>query len=334
MLPLTGKSASIGEHVKNGVELAVQDIQKSGGSLHPIFEDDKGEAPTAVSVANKLITTDDVHMIIGPVKSDALLAVAPITEKNKTILFSPTAGASTISQAGDFIFRNIELPSAHGEADVAFFKNNHTHKIALFIANASNAMGYGNAVLKSSTNILSITATTTYNQDDTDFRTSITKVLSTKPEGIYLAVATAKDAGILVTQIRELEFKGLILMSVAADAKEFFDTAGVNTENTYVSSPYFDPSVEPSRTYNEEYSKKYNTDSDAFAANAYDATMLVYNATKKCKSDSNTECIRDYLYNTKNYPGVSGPTTFDSNGDVIKPVEIKIAQGGHFVTIK
>ncbi len=323
VIPLSGKSASFGERVQRGVELAAAET-----GITPIFEDDKGEAPTVVTIVNKLITIDKVKVIIGTVKSDAMLAVAPITEKNKIILFSPTAGAAQISQVGDFVFRNIETPTIHGAQDAEFFKNHNIKTVAVFTANASNAQGYGNAFMEN----FRVIASTTYNQDDTDFRTIITKSLSLKPEGIFIGVATAKDAGLLVKQIHELGFKGLIMTSVAADAKEFFDTAGAYAENTYVSTSFFDPTIEPSLSYNNKYKAKYGVDSDAFSANAYDATILLSLALKNCKT--NTECIRDYLYNTQDYLGVSGLTTFDKNGDVIKPVAIKVAKGGKFELVK
>lgn len=318
MVPLTGTSASFGEKVRNGVILAMNEIDKERKSLEVVFEDDKGEAATAVTIANKLINIDGIRVIIGTVKSDAMLAVAPITEKNKVILFSPTAGAASITQAGDFVFRNIETPDVHGKAGTDFFIKKGAPSAAVLIANASNAQGYGNAFLASFALRGTITATSTYNQNDTDFRTIITKTLATKPDGIYLGVATAKDAGLLVKQSRELGFKGIIMASVAADAKEFFETAGPTAEGVYVSSPYFDAtrSVEIK---------------DAFTANAYDATILLYKAMEECGGDTETECIRDYLYETKDYSGISGLTTFDANGDVIKPVAIKIARGGEFV---
>ncbi len=336
MVPLTGPSASFGERVRNGVMLALQDISKDGKTpaISPVFEDDKGDAATAVTVAHKLIDVDGLHVIIGTVKSDAMLAVAPITEKDKVILFSPTAGAASITQAGDFVFRNIETPAIHGNTDASFFSDHKVGKAAVFIANASNAQGYGNAFTQSFGSRGTIVSTTTYNQSDTDFHTMLAKALSFRPDGIYIGVATAKDGGLLAKQIRELGFKGLIMESVAADAKEFFDTAGPSAEGVYVSTSYFDPSTEPSQSYNEEFRSTYGASSDAFAANAYDATMLLYAAMQKCGGDDKTECIRDYLYATKNYAGVSGATSFDVNGDVMKLVEIKRAEGGMFVQVK
>lgn len=78
-----------------------------------------------------------------------------------------------------------------------------------------------------------------------------------------------------------------------------------------------------------KYKQKYNQVPDFFAANAYDALKIIVQAIEK---DSNTsDGIKNALYSTKNYPGVGSNITFDSNGEVIKPVRIKIIKSDQFV---
>jgi branched-chain amino acid transport system substrate-binding protein len=334
MLPLSGPSASIGERAKNGIELAISDIKQKGVTISPIFNDDKGESATAVSIVNKLINVDSIKVIIGTLKSDPLLAIAPIAEKNKVLVLSPTAGASAISQAGDFIFRNIETPDIHGIEDSKFFKDRGIEKVAILMANASNAQSYGNSFVNHFKELGIITDNISYNQDEIDFRTILIKILEKNPDGIFIGVATAKDAGIIVKQIREIGYKGTILMSVAADAKEFFEIAGKYSNDSYVSVPYFNPEVEPAKSFNISYNQKYGTTADAFSANSYDAMMLVYNAIDKCGDLTKSLCTRDYLYSVKDYNGVGGLTSFDQNGDVVKPIGFKVAMNGKFISVE
>lgn len=318
MVPLTGASASIGENVRDGAELAAKDIAAHGGSVRLLIEDDKGDSPTAVSIAHKFIDTEHVHAILGPVKSDPLLAIAPITEKDKVVVLSPTAGAAAITSAGDFVFRNIETPTIHGRYDADFLTAHGAKTAAVLTANASNAQSYSTAFAASYEGAGTIVMASSYDQNATDFRATLAKALAVKPQGIYVGVATAKDAGLIVKQARELGYSGLIMLSIAADTKGFLDIAGASAEGAYVSASYFDPSKDPAIT-------------SSFEANAYDATMLLYAAMQQCGGDSKTECIRDYLYATKEYPGLGGSTTFDGNGDVVKPVMIKIVRNGALV---
>jgi branched-chain amino acid transport system substrate-binding protein len=325
LVPLTGKSASLGERVKAGIEIGVEELRSEGIAVRVIFEDDKGEAPTAVTAARKLMETDGVRMIIGTVKSDAMLAVAPITEESEVILLSPTAGADSISQAGDFVFRVIETPNIHGEAAAAYI--GAEKRTALFVANAANAQSYGAAFRASFKGDLVFDAP--YSQNAIDFRTEIAKAKSAGAEAFYLAIATAKDAGLLVKQIRESGFTGPVMVSVAAEAKEFFDAAGPYAEGTAITASFFSASSSPGGSFNTRFRELTGSDGDGFAANGYDAVMLLGRATKKCGTDSS--CIRDVLYATKEYEGAGGTLTFDRNGDVAKPVQLKIAQEGRFV---
>jgi len=342
-LPLTGPSAGIGERVKAAFEIAQADIAASGGpNLNLVIEDDKGDPTTAVTVAHKLVETDGARIILGELKSDPLLAVAPYTEANKVLVFSPTAGADAISTAGDFVFRNIEKAEVHGRGAAAFFAQKGVSQIALFTAQASNAESYGTALKNAlaagnpaQAGSVTVVSDISYKPDQTDFHTDIAKAKASGADGFYLAVATAKDAGLLVRQIRESGFQGIIMASVATDAPEFFQTAGASAEGTYITASYYDETDPANAHFKAEMEKKIpGNPGDGFAANGYDALELVAAGIRSCSAANaaiNTACIRDFLYSTKNYPGIGGMTSFDQNGDVVKPVMIKVAQGGAFV---
>jgi branched-chain amino acid transport system substrate-binding protein len=336
LLPLTGNSASIGERVKQGVDLALEEVNRSGNKLRVVYEDDKGETASAITAARKLIHQDHARILIGPLKSDPLLAVAPITEQDKVILFSPTAGAAKISEAGDYVFRNIENPDVHGNGAATFLKEQHTRNVAIFASQASNAQSYASTFKAAWTKMGYISYESNYATDATDFRAEITKAIITTPDAIYIGVGTAKDAGLLIKQLREQGFVGLIVASVAADAKELVDTAGQAAEGVYIVSVAFNPLEGPAKAYNELYRQKYGKDSEGLAANGYDAVMILAQAAVTCQKSTivSTDCVRDFIYNTKNYPGVAGNTTFDKNGDVLKPVLLKQVQHGTLISIK
>jgi len=61
----------------------------------------------------------------------------------------------------------------------------------------------------------------------------------------------------------------------------------------------------------------------------YDSVKITEEDLKKC--DENVDCIRNYLVNLKDYPGISGKINFDENGDVTKSLKIKTITNGQFV---
>ena len=109
IVPLTGPFASYGEPVKNGMLLAVDEINNNGGvkgkKIKLIIEDDAGNPTTAVNAFEKLAGTDKVPMILGPLSSGCSMATAPVAEKNKVVQLSTLAGIPDLSKAGDYIFR-------------------------------------------------------------------------------------------------------------------------------------------------------------------------------------------------------------------------------------
>lgn len=340
-LPLTGKSASIGERVKNAIQLANEEISAAVSTnngaaqykLELVIEDDQGESAPTVNTIQKLIQTDKTKIVLGLLKSDPLLAIAPITEKEKIIVMSPTAGADGISAAGDYIFRTIETAIMHGKKGAMLFKNDlGISNVAVFTANASNAQTYSKHFKEQfSQHGGKVVEDISYVNDQIDFKTDISKAIKAKASGIFIGVGTAKEAGIIAKQARELGFKGVIAASVAADAAEFFTAAGNAAEGIYVIASPFDPEANAeAQAFNQAYSAKYSASPDGFAANSYDALKILSNAVNHCKGGSDTNCIRDYIYSLKDYPGAGGTVSFDSNGDVIKEPQVKVAEGGVF----
>ena len=134
----------------------------------------------------------------------------------------------------------------------------------------------------------------------------------------------------MTKQIRELGFKQLITTTPVPESTEFLDASGIYSEGVVYTSPAFDINDPNVQDYRMSYKTAYGKESDFVSANAYDAMRIIADAVKNCRGD-NSECIKGYLYQVKDYPGVGGTTSFDQNGDVIKPVILKTVKNGQFV---
>jgi branched-chain amino acid transport system substrate-binding protein len=86
------------------------------------------------------------------------------------------------------------------------------------------------------------------------------------------------------------------------------------------------------KKFMEAFRKKYNREPGYYSALGYDAMNIVLQAIKN--SGLKSDDIRNALYQIKDFPGVTGNTTFDSNGDVRKPVILKTVKNGEFVEIR
>ncbi len=333
LLSLTGKTASYGQDARQAIDMAVEEVnQEKNFKIEIVVEDTQSDTTGSVTSAKKLIEIDGVNIIIGPIRSGSVLAVAPISEKNKIILFIPIASSVDITHAGDYVFRNRETSGFNGEKMAEFLINKDIKKVATLTAQAANSKSYADAFeeefKKGGGEIVS---TIEYEPSSVDFKTDIIKSLDKNPEAFYLSATAGTDAGILVKQIRELGFEGLISGSTTFESTEFLNGAGEASEGALFTSPAFNIEDTNIAGYRDKYKRLYGKESSAFAANAYDAVKILANAIEFCGGDEDTDCIKNYLYNLKDYPGIGGNTTFDENGDVIKPIQFKIVKNGQFV---
>lgn len=331
-LPLSGKAASYGEILGNGFELGREEVNaKYPFSLEFVYEDTQGDASVAVSATRKLVDADGVRILLGPIRSNSLLAAAPITEEKKALVFSPISSAEEISQAGDYVFRNREGSSSHSLGATEFLLERGISRVAVLSALSANSLTYARFFQTDFRDAGGeITAYEEYDENSSDFRTLLSRVSQDNPDAFYLSVALGPDAGLLVKQLRELNYEGMIIGSLAIKSQEFLDAAGEAAQGVLFSAPTFDPEDPAIADYAQAFEAAYGHPSDAFAANSYDAVKLIAAGIEHCQS-ADTDCLRDYLYGVKDYPGAGGLTTFDENGDVVKPIQIMEVKDGEFV---
>jgi branched-chain amino acid transport system substrate-binding protein len=166
-----------------------------------------------------------------------------------------------------------------------------------------------------------------FEQGATDFKTELLKIKASQPEAIFCPAYT--EIAIILKQARELGMTQRFLASIPFENPDILKAAG-NAAEGVVYPHHFDPdSSDPLvRKYQQKYIAKYKRKSEGFAALAYDGIRIIAAVLKKCGTDS--ICIKEALYKVRNFPGVTGPTSFDDHGDVVKPIIIKIVKNGKF----
>lgn len=328
----TGGAATYGEKSLNGINLALDKIKDN--SLHLIIEDDQTKPEKAVSAYNKITSTHpNIQIIIGALTSSSLLAIAPLAEKDKVILFSPCSSSPEITNAGDYIFRNWPSDEVEGKLMASFAKNKGINKVVILAMN--NAYGIGlKDVFTSKFSSLGgkIIHTESFNENTTDFKSLVNKLKNVDYDAIY-APSHAKEAGLLIKTLRENGVNKLVMGCVTYESPDLITSAGNSLNNVVFTTPWFDAKTNNPASVNfvKSYKQKYNEIPDNFAAQSFDAIMIL-----KMAIDSvgyNSDNIKDYLYSLKNYNGVSGLTSFDINGDVIKPALIKTIKNNKFVVV-
>lgn len=338
VLPLTGEVAQYGQSSKSGIDLAVEELNKNGGidnkRIEILYEDSRGNSKDAVLAFQKLISINKVPAVIGDLLSSNTLAIAPIAEKNKIILLSPTSSAPKITDAGDFIFRNCASDIFEG-AIMAHFSYDSLNARSVGVIYVNNDYGVGIKDIFTQTFIQkrgNVLAEESFAQGATDFRSQLLKIKSGNPDAIY--IVGYRELGHLLKQATDLGVKSQFMSTVLFEDQEILKIAGAAAEGVIYSSRAYNPESSDKVTYEfvNAFKKKFVETPDIFAALSYDAIKILALAIER--GGYTSEGIRDALYQIKHFPGVVGDTTFDQNGDVIQPATLKSVRGGAFVTLK
>lgn len=329
--PLTGKTAIYGQRIKNGLELALEEINQDtekAREIEIIYEDSAGDLDQAVSAARKLIDINKIKILISCLSSETL-ALAPIAEEHQVILFAPAASSGDITTAGDYTFRNRETGVIHGQK-IAELAHSLGHKrIAILFVNADNGITYKDGFINKYDELDGeIIYEESYVKGENDYRTQVSKIKSANPDALYLP-GYGKDIAQILKQAGELGIDHPIFSSPGIEVPELFEIASSTAEGVIYSVPAYDPEDSKVKDFTDAYKQKYGEESEFISANSYDALYLLNSAFETCEDDSS--CIKDKLYKIKDYPGVGGTTTFDQNGDVVKPVILKTIKSGQFV---
>ncbi len=336
ILPLTGSTSYAGKWVKQGLELALEEINSKGGvngkPLEIIYEDGECNPQKAVSAMNKLVYADNVKVILGPQCSSSILAAAPIAEKEEIIILTSVGSSPKITHAGDFIFRVRMIGDVHG-ANMAEFAYNRlgARTASILYINLDNGIGYKQGFREKFEELGgTVVSKDSYGPDTTDFRTHLLKIKEKNPDVLFIG---GQKAELAVKQTRELGINAPILGPTTMKTEDMIEVAGEAAEGIIYSDSAFDPESDDiiMQEFQSKYKARYNELSEIRAANAYDAVKIIALMIEKCGDEKATKCIRDELYKIENYPGVSGSITFDENGDVIKPTMIMTIKNQEFV---
>ena len=316
-LPLTGDLASFGNGEKSAMEIAVKEVNDNGGingrKLELIIEDTKCDAKEAVSVANKLINIEKVPVLVGEICSGSVLAMAPLAEQSKIILFSTAASSPKITNAGDYIFRDYPSDSYQGKfaAEYAYNKLGK-RKAGLIYMQIDYGIGVKDAFKKRFKELGGeIVSEENFAQNAKDMRTQLTKIKEASPDVIYF-VGYNVEAITFIQQSKALDINTQVVSTETFDDPSIIQKVGDSANGiifVMLDAPLSD---------NFKKLMKDKTGSDQIligSPNSYDAVHIIADAMNKVGTDPTK--IKNELYKIKDYQGVSGTITFDSNGDLV-----------------
>ncbi len=287
---LSGPAAQYGVSIRNGFEMAVDEINAAGGvngsKIELVVEDEQGKKDEAINAFKKLIFQDKTLMLFGPTLSNSASAADPIAQASKIVVFGTSNTADGITTIGDHVFRNSVT-----EGDVlpvtikVAAKVAKIRKVAVLYGNDDVFTKSGYDAFKKALDDqkMPVTTTETFAKGDVDFKAQLTKIKATNPDAIVLSALIAEGAPIMV-QARQLGLNVPFIGGNGMNSVKVFDLAKGASDGLWVGSPWSIENHTPANTsFIIAFTKKYSAPPDQFAAQAYDAMHIATEAMKKIK---------------------------------------------------
>src|SRR5436190_3217563 len=335
---LSGPTFNFGESAKNGVLMAVEEINQSGGingrRIDLVIEDDQGSAERAAARASKLIDQDKVIAVIAGGTSGNSRAGAPKAQVAKIPLISPSATDPAVTPIGDYIFRACFIDTFQGEVMASFaFNTLKAQKAAILLDfNSPYSRGLSDSFELSFTRLGGqMVNKQLYTLNDGDYRGQLNSIRLSAPDVIYIP-GYYGNVALIAKQARQMGIAQPLLGGDGWDAPELWDLGGDALNGSYISNHYSAEDPSPAiQQFVREYKLRYgNLTPDAHAALAYDAMRVLADAIQRAGS-TNGPKLRDALAQTKNFPGVTGLITINEERNAIKPAVILKLQDRKYI---
>ena len=337
-MELSGAAAGYGNAQKQGIELAVSEINKKGGidvngqkkKIKLIVRDNKTAIATSASVAAQLTNKDKVAAIVGPATTNAGTAEIPNITKAKVPSVSPSATDPnyTLQKNGKvqpFVFRACYQNNFQGSSAAKFVMNNiKAKRVAVYTDNSSD---YGNGLAKAFKKAYKgkIVDSQTFSEGDKDFNAVLTSFKAKKVDAIYVP-GYYTEVGLIIKQARQIGIKVPIIGSDGMADPKLAQIAGAkNASRIYYTTPFSTQVAAKDPTASEfmqNFKKRYHEEAPTFSALAYDAVYMIKEAIENEKSDDSAKIAKG-LSNIQNFTGVTGKINVDKNHNPEKPLAVE-----------
>ena len=332
ILPLTGDFAFVGEAMKKGVDLALDDYPNSGIKL--IFEDGQLDNNMSINALNKLVNEDNVTVVFNSVVN-TIKTLTPVLKEKKIPGIVIWDSNKTIAGLGDYVFGMGFSTELAGEKMAEFAYN----KLGVRKVSVVSAFNEWSEIISDAfiTKFKSLGGTVDIhdkvNIDEKDVRVNITKIKQAQSEAIYFPLLS-QSLNSLVKQSRDLGYKGYLLSAdgfTDIDISNLGDYAeGIYLTNVWLSDPGF----------LKKYKNKYGAEADpislSFTGMGYDVVKLVVEITDYLMDKEiqvNSENIAKNLIGFK-IDGITGVAQFSKNRTTNKQEDMLIIKNGQFELVK
>jgi len=340
--PITGPQAHIGVDIRNGTQLAVDDINAAGFTLDGkkiqlelVAEDDEANPTKATTVAQKLVDSK-VVAVVGHFNSGASIPASKIYSDAGIPQISPSSTNPKYTQQGfKTTFRVVANDDQQGPVGAKFALEKLKPK-TIAVIDDSTAYGQGLAdtfEAAAKAGGAQIVAREHTTDKDTDFRAILTKIKGRKPDLVFFG-GIDPQAGPMAKQMAELDITAKFMGGDGIQTPNFIKLAGNAAEGAMASMPGLPKDQMPGGArFLEKFKAKFNAEVQLFAPMGYDAVFVFVEAMKRANSTDPAKFLPEI--GKTDYKGVIGPIAFDDKGDLKNgPITIYVVKEGKWDTLE
>ncbi|MBS6194617.1 MAG: ABC transporter substrate-binding protein [Clostridiales bacterium] len=341
--PITGGAAAYGEAVKNGTQLAVDEINAAGGingkKIEYKFEDDEHNAEKSVNAYNTLKDWG-MQLLVGTTTSAPCTAVVAKSHEDNLFQLTPSATAVESIQYDNAFRMCFSDPSQGTESAKYIGEKGLASKVAV-IYDSSDVYSsgiYTNFAAEAKNQGFEIVAAEAFTADNkTDFSVQLQKAKDSGAELVFLPIYY-QEASLILTQADKMGFKPAFFGCDGLDGildVENFDAA--LAEGAMLMTPFTaDAPDEKTQKFVKDYEEKFEISPTQFAADAYDCVYVIKAAAEKAEltPDMSVSDMCDKLKTAMTEITIDGMTgtgiSWSADGEPSKEAKVFVITNGSY----
>ncbi|MBV5265795.1 ABC transporter substrate-binding protein [Pinisolibacter aquiterrae] len=333
-LPLTGNTAQYGQDFKTAAEIALDRFNASGKlpvKVEIVYEDSRSDAKEGVAIARKFVDDEKIVGVLGDFTSGVSMAAAQVYKEAGMPQLSQTASHPDYAKISEWQFRNITTQAGEGPYNADWMVSKGLKKVAVI----AEQTDWGQSVTKYFSDELTakggtVVMTEYFNRGTPDFRSLLAKIERAKPDAIYTGFFYEDGANFL-KQMKQLGYAVPVFSTSAAHNQKLIELAGPDAEGLSLTTNFLPNSPKPEvKSFVEAWVKARGAEPGQFPAQAFDAVNIMLDAIVKTYPKTTRASVRDALAATKDFPGVTGVTTFGPDREPVKQLSKVRVVGGVF----
>lgn len=330
VLPLTGDDDVYGIPVRNGVELAYEELQADGDPIALEIVDSGSDPETAKELLRQQYDERNALLVLGGVTSAEAKEMIAVADDFDRVLLSPSASAPELSGLSRNFYRIFPSDFAAAGRMAQFVSQDL--KIDQVVVVAEERQEYAKGIQGAFQSAYegyggSVVEALEFPPNTSDFSGIVERVLTLEPKAVYIT-AYGEAIGQIIQGLRSRDYKGKILTTSAFASPRFIAPVGDAANGVILTQSVFelDSDFVHIKTFVDKYKAKYGEDPDIFAAHGYDAMKVIAAAVvgRPALPSEVPKGLRD----VKDFPGVTGGIQFNDKGDVLKYPRVYIIKDG------